>query len=97
MSCFLQFSPAYVANWIDFFLLGTEKGNLTTYEWQHGEAPLKIEAPQLVNYTFDDEELVSEAVELDLGGDGIDFGDLGTGDDIQLETGNENSIWYFFL
>jgi hypothetical protein len=63
-----------------------EKGNLTTYEWKHGEPPLKIEPPEL-NYSFEEE---SEDAEGGVEGDGeeIDFGDLALGSgDVELETG----------
>ena len=60
----------------------------TTYEWKHGEPPLKIELPQLVNYTFDEEE-EAQGIDFNVNGADIDFGDLtlGGGDEIQLETG----------
>jgi len=61
-----------------------EKGNVTTYEWKHGEPPLKTER-ESVTYTFDEDGDDHNGEE-----GSIDFGDLGAGDEIQLETGE---VW----
>lgn len=69
------------------FFQFVEKGNVTTYEWKYGEPPLKVEPP-IVNYEFDEGPTTSESNDvLDLDVGTIDFGDLGGGDDIQLDTG----------
>jgi hypothetical protein len=67
------------------------KGNVTTYEWKYGEEPLKIEPP-VVNYEFQEDHLDADGadggLDLDLDVGAIDFGDLGGGDGIHLETGD---------
>jgi len=67
------------------------KGNVTTYQYKHGEEPLKIDRPS-VDYTFEDEannEVCDLDLDLDVGS--IDFGDVSVvadaADSIQLETG----------
>ena len=54
-----------------------ERGNVTTYEWVHGEAPLSVEETAL-DFGEDDEDKKTAD-------DGFDFGD----DDVQLESGGE--------
>ena len=48
-----------------------EHGNLTTYEWIHGEAPLRIEEP---SYDFgEEEEINDEKIEIEIDFDCIDL------------------------
>ena len=64
-----------------------ERGNVTTYEWMHGEAPLSVEETKL--------DFADEDEEGDAGGEGtIDFGDgesaeidFGSADDVELDSG----------
>ena len=71
-----------------------QRGNVTTYEWMHGEAPLSIEEPKLDFGDEDDEDGGDEAIDfgdgsIDFGGGGggdpIDFG--GNVDDVELDSG----------
>nr|CAG4646332.1 EOG090X07S9 [Macrothrix elegans] len=59
-----------------------EHGNTTVYEWRYGEPPLKIEEPQLLIETEPD-PVAEDAI--DFGDSAIDFG---TGDEVELETGD---------
>lgn len=71
-----------------------ERGNVTTYEWMHGEAPLSIEEPKL---DFGDEGAEDGGVDaIDFGEGSIDFGggegggdqiDFGSTDDVDLDSG----------
>jgi len=64
---------------------------VTTYQYKHGEEPLKIEPP-VINYTFEDDTTES-GLDLDLDVGAIDFGDIslasGDGADVELETGKQ--------
>merc|ERR1712117_676306 len=69
-----------------------ERGNVTTYEWMHGEAPLSVEEPKLDFGDEDAEEGDNEAI--DFGEGSIDFGggsgdqiDFGNTDDVELDSG----------
>lgn len=72
-----------------------EHGNVTTYEWIYGEAPIKIEKPQL-EFNLED-ETESKEDQIDFGNDGgeidfgvtdaIDFGSVDSGG-ADLETGD---------
>jgi len=73
----------------------TEHGNVTTYEWIYGEAPIKIELPQ-VEFNLAEEkdtkedqiDFGDEGVEIDFGvTDTIDFSDIDSGG-ADLETGD---------
>ncbi len=76
----------------------TEKGNVTTYEWVHGEVPLSVEEPRL---DFGDEDEDDKQVDVDGGIDfgdeddagagGIDFGDGGEADGGDIDWGNLDS------
>lgn len=70
-----------------------ERGNVTTYEWMHGEPPLSVEEPQIDFGEEDDKE--EEEKE---GDDNIDFGDdddggaaggIDFGDDVELDSGTD--------
>jgi len=71
------------------------KGNVTVYEYAHGEAPLSVEVPaiQLQLTLASGNAGAAASNEIDFGngeidfGDGIDYGDLNAGD-IILETGD---------
>jgi hypothetical protein len=59
------------------------KGNVTTYEWMHGEPPLSVEEPML-DFGEDEKEDEAGGDAIDFGEDGgIDFGDSG-GDGIDF-------------
>ena len=68
-----------------------ERGNVTTYEWMHGEAPLSVEEPKLDFGDEDEENGADESI--DFGDGSIDFGgggeqiDFGNTDDVELDSG----------
>ncbi len=76
------------------------KGNVTTYEWVHGEAPLTVEEPA-IDFGGDDDDAgagaVGDGAGIDFGDDdagGIDFGDddaggIDFGDDDDVGGGGE--------
>lgn len=76
-----------------------DKGNVTAYEYIHGEAPLTIEEPQLINDTDDNDEPMANAdidleIDLDLDVDSANNEEpieINWGDD--LEVGNDNVDW----
>ncbi len=76
-----------------------EKGNVTTYEWVHGEAPISVEETKM-DFGQDDEEEQEGKLEEDGGGidfgdddvgGGIDFGDDAGGDAGDIDWGNLDS------
>lgn len=73
------------------------KGNTTVYEYIHQEAPLSVEEPLVqIKLTIGDSATGNISNEIDLGesdggidfGNDIDFGDIGNGDGVSLETGD---------
>lgn len=69
---------------IEFDILPTlsfliNHGNTTTYQFIYGEKPLKVEEPEILSIDAD-----KESNEIDLDGDGIDFGDTETTNEIDF-------------
>ena len=69
-----------------------EKGNVTTYEWIHGEKPLSVEEPTLDFGDDDEDKEDANADVIDFGDDddggGIDFGDDAGGGGGEIDWGN---------
>jgi len=69
-----------------------DEGNVTTYQWKHGEKPVTIEHP---SWDLQDEEETNEDNNgIDFGDDDgqIDFGDDTAGDDDGIDFGDEGQI-----
>lgn len=66
-----------------------ERGNKTTYEWVHGEAPLSIEEPEIQIEDEDDDDKADKQDTIDFGDESVDFGTSGDND---FDSGN-NIDW----